>query len=322
MSMSELPHWFVLTLCVGLGLLFGSFLNVVIYRLPREESVSFPGSRCPACQTPIKPYDNIPVLSWLVLRGRARCCGASIPPRYPVVELLGGLLAWGVLEMRIFPFETELSVAHGLGLFAAYLALGLGLLAAAAIDLEHMFLPDPITLGGAVLGLATVPLRHGMDFPEAIGATVLGFVVVWFPFIWLYEKVRGFPGMGLGDAKLLALSGAWFGWFGVVFVLFAGALQGTLVAMTVLLTKGKLEEPEAVREERRAWQEAIEAAEGAEREALERELAADPIGHEPGEGLGQARLAFGPFLVLACLELLLFQEPLQTWLTQLLWVTE
>lgn len=320
--MSELPHWFVLTLCVGLGLLFGSFLNVVIYRLPREESVSFPGSRCPACQTPIKPYDNVPVLSWLVLRGRARCCGTPIPPRYPVVELLGGLIAWGVLEMRIFPFEAELSVAHGFGLFAAYLALGLGLLAAAAIDLEHMYLPDSITLGGAALGLATVPLRDGVGFVEAFGAAALGFVVVWFPFIWLYEKVRGFPGMGLGDAKLLALAGAWFGWFGVLFVLFAGALQGTLVAMTVLLTKGKLEEPEAVREERRAWQEAIEAAEGAEREALERELAADPIGREPGEGLGQARLAFGPFLVLACLELLLFQEPIQTLLTELLWVAE
>src|SRR5690606_10599734 len=135
----------VLSLCVGLGLLFGSFLNVVIYRLPRDESVAFPSSRCPACQTPIKPYDNIPVVSWLLLRGKARCCQAPIHPRYPIVELLGGLLAWGLLEMRIFPVETELSAAHGFALFGVYLLVGLGLLAAAAIDLEHMYLPDSIT---------------------------------------------------------------------------------------------------------------------------------------------------------------------------------
>jgi len=110
--------------------------------------------------------------------------------------------------------------------------------------------------------------------------------------------------------------------FGALFVLFGGALQGTLVALAVLLTKGRIEEPEAVREERRALQEAIAAAEGEERAALERELAEDPIGAEPGEGFGQARLAFGPFLVLACLELLLFQEPIQTILHELLWVVE
>lgn len=322
MWMSELPRWFVLTLGVGLGLLFGSFLNVVIYRLPREESVAYPSSRCPHCQTPIRPYDNVPVLSWLLLRGKARCCGAPIPVRYPLVELMGGLLAWGLLETRIFPVEGEVSAVLGLSLFAAYLALGLGLIAAAAIDLEHMYLPDPITLGGTALGLLTVPLRPEIDWAGALGGAALGFLGVWFPFIWLYTRLRGFPGMGLGDAKLLALAGAWFGWFGVLFVLFAGALQGTLVAIAVLLTKGRIEEPEAVQEERRAWREAIEAAEGAEREALERELAEDPIGTEPGEGLGQARLAFGPFLVLACLELLLFLEPLQTALTEFLWGVE
>ncbi len=322
MLMSELPRWFVLSLCVGLGLLFGSFLNVVIHRLPRDENIAFPGSRCPACDSPIKPYDNIPVVSWLLLRGKARCCRAPIHPRYPLVELCGGLLAWALLEMRIFPAETELSVVLGLSLFGVYFALGLGLIAAAAIDLEHMYLPDAITLGGAALGLLSVPLRPEITWTGALGGAALGFVMVWFPFIWLYAKVRGFPGMGLGDAKLLALAGAWFGPFGALFVLFGGALQGTLVAVAVLLTKGRIEEPEAVREERRALLEAIAAAEGEERAALERELAEDPIGTEPGEGFGQARLAFGPFLVLACLELLLFQEPIQTALHELLWVVE
>jgi leader peptidase (prepilin peptidase) / N-methyltransferase len=319
MLMSELPRWFVLSLCVGLGLLFGSFLNVVIHRLPREENIAFPASRCPGCGTPIRPYDNVPVLSWLLLRGKARCCGARISVRYPLVELLGGLLAWGLLEMRVFPQETELSVAAGFGLFAAYLALGLGLLAAAAIDLEHMYLPDSITLGGALLGLATVPLRPEVGWLDATGGALLGFLFVWLPFIWLYAKLRGFPGMGLGDAKLLALAGAWFGPFGTLFVLFGGALQGTLVALAVLITKGKLEEPEAVRQERRALLEAIEASEGAERQALERELALDPIGTEPAEGIGQARLAFGPFLVLGCIELLLFQEPIRAVAEEFLW---
>lgn len=322
MLMSELPPAFVLPLGVGLGLLFGSFLNVVIHRLPRDESVVFPSSRCPACGTAIRAYDNVPVLSWLLLRGKARCCKAPIHPRYPLIELLGGLLAWGILQTRIFPFEAELSVVHGLALFGAYLAVGLGLLAAAAIDWEHMYLPDSITLGGLALGLATVPLRVEVDWADALGGAVLGFLVVWLPFIWLYEKLRGFPGMGLGDAKLLALAGAWFGPFGVLFVLFGGALQGTLMALVVLLTQGKIEEPEAVREERRAMLEAIALAEGEERAALEAELAADPIGTEPEPGFRGARLAFGPFLVLACVELLLFYEPIRAAVEAFLWVSD
>ncbi len=312
----ELPPWFVLTLGIGLGLCFGSFLNVVIYRMPREMNLSRPGSACPACGAAIKPYDNIPVLSWVLLGGKARCCGVRISPRYPFVELIGGLFAWGILEMRIFPEATELGVVEGWGLFAVYLALALGLLAAAAIDLEHMYLPDEITLGGAVLGFLSVPLRGGgfdnfEAWVEAFSGAAVGFLVVYVPFIWLYERLRGFPGMGLGDAKLLLLAGAWFGVKGALFTLMAGAVQGTVVALIVFLTQGKIEEPEAVREEREAMRAAIDAAEGEERALLERELAADPIGMDPGEGLGKARIAFGPFLVLACLELLLFQEPIE-----------
>lgn len=112
--------------------------------------------------------------------------------------------------------------------------------------------------------------------------------------------------MGLGDAKLVMLAGAWFGWFGAVFALLGGAVQATAVTLTVLATRGKLEEPEAVKEERRALRAALESAEGEEREALERELAQDPLAEEPEPGLGGARLAFGPFIVLAILELMLF----------------
>jgi leader peptidase (prepilin peptidase)/N-methyltransferase len=320
MLFSELPEWFVLGICIGLGLAFGSFLNVVIYRLPRGENLSYPGSRCPACGQSIKWYDNIPVLGWALLGGKARCCKTKISARYPFVEMLGGALAWGIVETRIFPNSIELGVLEGFLLFAAYLALGLGLIAAAAIDLEHMYLPDQLTLGGAVLGLATVPLRAPLDWQESLVGAAIGFAIVYVPFIWLYEKLRGFPGMGLGDAKLLLLAGAWFGWQGALFTLLAGAVQGTFAALAVYLTRGKIEEPEAVREERAAMVAAIEAAEGEEKAALIEELAKDPIGHEPGEGLGQARLAFGPFLVLACLELLLFEEPIMQGLRELLWV--
>lgn len=320
MLFSEFPEWFVLAICVGLGLAFGSFLNVVIYRLPRGENLSHPGSRCPGCGTPIRWYDNIPVLGWLFLGGKSRCCKMKISVRYPLVELLGGGLAWGIAATRILPNATSLGGVEGFVLFAAYLALGLGLIAAAAIDLEHMYLPDPITLGGAVLGIVTVPLRPPFGFVEALVGGAVGFLIVFVPFIWLYEKLRGFPGMGLGDAKLLLLAGAWFGWQGALFALLAGAVQGTLVAIVVYLTRGKIEEPEAVRQERAAMLAAIEAAEGEEKAALMAELAEDPIGHEAGEGLGQARLAFGPFLVLGCIELLLFGEPIMQAIRELLWV--
>lgn len=118
--------------------------------------------------------------------------------------------------------------------------------------------------------------------------------------------------MGLGDAKLVMLAGAWFGWPGAVFVLFAGAVQGTLVAIAVFLARGKIDEPRAVQEEREAIMHALENADEDERRAILRELERDPIGHEPEPGLGKARIPFGPFLVLACLEFLLFGDLLQT----------
>jgi leader peptidase (prepilin peptidase) / N-methyltransferase len=133
---------------------------------------------------------------------------------------------------------------------------------------------------------------------------------VWFPFIWLHEKWRGYPGMGLGDAKLLALAGAWFGGPGVVFVLFGGATQGTLFAIATLLSGRRFQEPASVEDERRAFQAELEGAEGEERAELERLLALDPVLREPdGTTLG-ARIPFGPFLALALIELALFYEPI------------
>ena len=307
-TLADFPYWFLATTAVSLGLAFGSFLNVVIHRLPRGQSLVRPGSACPACGQPIRAWDNVPVLSWLVLRGRARCCRARISVRYPLVELLGGLLAWAVLQRVVLALPSSTSWWMALASFSIHLALGLGLIAAAFIDLEYMVLPDGITLGGTVLGIASVPLRPDLGLFESLVGAALGFVMIWLPFDLLYRVVRGRTGMGLGDAKLAMLAGAWFGWPGALFALLAGAVQGTAVTLAVLLVRGRIEEPGAVQREREELQRQIEQSEGAQRAALEQELERDPLGTAPEPGLAAARLAFGPFLILATLEFMLFGE--------------
>jgi leader peptidase (prepilin peptidase)/N-methyltransferase len=309
-TLSELPYWFVAGLAIALGLVWGSFLNVVIHRVPREQSLVRPGSSCPRCGAAIRIYDNVPVLGWLALRGKARCCGARISPRYPLVELSGGLVAWAVVETRIMTLPGETEAWRALVLLVLYGGLALSLIAAAFIDLEHMLLPDSITLGGTVVGIVSAPLRPDVGLLDALIGGAVGFAIVWLPFIVLYALVRGYPGMGLGDAKLTLLAGVWFGWPGALFVLLAGAVQGTLVAIAVYLAQGKIEEPEAVRLEREEILAEIEAAEGEERRLLEEELAKDPIGRAPESGLGKARLPFGPFLALGAIEFLLFGRPI------------
>ncbi|MBK7585591.1 MAG: prepilin peptidase [Myxococcales bacterium] len=306
-TLADLPPWFIVGTVVALGLAFGSFLNVVIYRLPRGQNLAHPPSRCPACGKSIRAFDNIPVFGWLLLLGKARCCGARISPRYPLVEALGGLAAWAVFEVRVAPLPPDTVWWRALFLFLPYFALALGLIAAAFIDLEHMILPDEITLGGTLLGVLSVPLRHELTWVESITGAAIGFVMIWLPFDVLYRKLRGRAGMGLGDAKLTMLAGAWFGWQGAVFALLAGAVQGTIAAIVVFVAQGKIEEPDAVKREREELMQAITEAETEEERAeLEAELELDPIGHEAEPGLGQSRLAFGPFLVLATLEFMLF----------------
>jgi leader peptidase (prepilin peptidase) / N-methyltransferase len=303
---------------VSFGLAFGSFLNVVIYRLPRGESVAFPASHCTTCGTPIRVVDNLPVLGWLMLRGRARCCKSPISPRYPLVELLGGLLGGALIQVAVLTLPPDTPLWQGLLLFAAELALGLSLIAAAFIDLSHMYLPDSLTLGGAALGLLSVPLRPGASFPDSLLGAAVGFLVVWVPFDLLHRLLRGKTGMGLGDAKLVMLAGAWFGWQGALFTLLAGAVQATLAVSVIYVLHGRIDEPEAVKLERAELERELAQASAEERAELERELALDPLAREPEEGFGKARIAFGPFLVLAALELLVFgafiREELWGWM--------
>jgi leader peptidase (prepilin peptidase)/N-methyltransferase len=307
MTLAEFPEGLALGLAIVLGLLFGSFTNVVIHRLPLGQNVAFPASHCPACGAPIKAYDNIPLFSFLALGARARCCKAKISWRYFLVELLGGLWAAAVMRVVVLDLPGDTGLGKAALLFAIYLALGLLLIAAIFIDLDHMILPDTLTLGGALLGIASAGLRD-IDLLTALIGAATGFLIIWLPFIELYRRVRGFPGMGLGDAKLLMLTGAWFGWQGAVLVLLAASLQGTLIALPVLLVRGRIEEPAVVQQERAEAQALLAELEGAERDALAAEIAKDPLLAEPSQGFGRARLAFGPFLALSTLEFLFFGD--------------
>jgi leader peptidase (prepilin peptidase)/N-methyltransferase len=173
-----------------------------------------------------------------------------------------------------------------------------------------MLLPDEITIGGTLLALATVPIRS-MDWSSAFIGAAVGFLVVWVPLDRLYRWIRGVPGMGLGDAKLLMLAGAWLGWPGALFTLSAGAVQGTVFALAIYVARGKIDEPEEVRREREQARREIERLHGEERRLAEAERALDPLANEPESGLGKARLAFGPFLAVGAIEYLFFGQ----WIT-------
>ncbi len=311
MTLSDLPTWFVRTFAVAFGLIWGSFANVVICRLPRGMSVAHPPSHCPACGNAIAPFDNIPVVSFLLLRGRARCCRTRLSFRYPLVELIGGALSLAIVEVVIFQLAGSTPLGRAVALYLIDFALALALVSAAFIDAETMILPDSITLGGTALAIATCTLR-GLPMIESLFGAAISFFIVWFPFIFAYRRIRGFPGMGLGDAKLMALVGGWFGYRGALFVLFAGAIQGTLFALVTFLLRGRIDEPEAVLKERAEMQAAADAGDEEARQLL----VEDPIGREPEPGLRSARIAFGPCLILGAIEYLLgapFIDRLLSW---------
>ena len=247
------------------GLVIGSFLNVVVYRLPRGESLAWPGSRCPRCETPIAFYDNVPVLSWLALRGRCRHCRAPIAWRYPALELLTGALFLGLALRYGFSLETLLWMA-----FAA------ALVAAAAIDFEHQIIPDEISLGGLAAGLVAVPglaALSGGSFVAALGQSALGALLgggalwsVGFAHARLsvalgrrFEHWPGdgealprpgsldywvwFPGLGFGDVKLLAMIGAFVGPLGLVQTILAASVAGLALGLGWLAVQRRFDAP-------------------------------------------------------------------------------
>jgi leader peptidase (prepilin peptidase)/N-methyltransferase len=208
---------FLLVVIAALGLVIGSFLNVVIGRLPRGESVVFPGSHCPTCGKPIAWYDNLPVISYILLGGRCRACRTPISIRYPLVEMLTAVLF----------VVTAFFFVHDLGLMAVRLAFTAALIALFGTDLETQRLPNVITLPGIAVGLAaSVWLPPGV-LSSVVGAALGAGVLLVVRAGW--KAATGVEGMGLGDVKMLAMIGAILGWRQVWAVLFLASLAGAVV---------------------------------------------------------------------------------------------
>jgi leader peptidase (prepilin peptidase)/N-methyltransferase len=208
------------------GLALGSFLNVVITRLPRGESMWVGRSRCPHCRRPLSWYDNIPLLSYVWLRGRCRACGAAIPWRYPLVELTGGLMAlalWHTFSDRL--------------LLLAYGPFCLALVALAAIDLEHRLLPDAITFPGIILGLLLSLVLPSLSPVAAAAGTGVG-AALFFGIGRVYERLAGRRGLGGGDIKLMAMIGAFLGVWALPLVILISAGLGTLAGLIRVLAQG------------------------------------------------------------------------------------
>lgn len=228
-----LPEPLASAFVVAFGLVIGSFLNVCIYRLPLGESVVHPRSRCPRCQALIVWYQNIPVLSWIALRGRCGRCGASISARYPLVEALSAAAVFALWKLygpaAAFPIAT---------------AFALAMLVLFFTDLDHQLLPDAVTLSGTAVGLASAwfnPFLQGQGWERiwhsAAGAA-LGSGLLWTVGA-VYGKLRGVEAMGLGDVKMMAMVGAFAGPAGVLFTIFAASMVGAVVGLALIPISGR-----------------------------------------------------------------------------------
>lgn len=209
------------------GLSVGSFLNVVIYRMPRDMSIVYPPSTCPACKNRIRWYDNIPVISFLLLRGKCRFCGSKISIKYPLVELLTGISAMFVYIK--FGFDLE---------FLFYFYFVASMIALSIIDLEFKIIPDQINFGGLFVGLvfAAVNSIKAQSLEPLVSAVAGAAAGAGFLYLvaFLYLKYRGIEGLGMGDVKLMAFIGAYTGWFGALFTIFFGSLTGVIVGVAVI----------------------------------------------------------------------------------------
>ncbi len=319
-TLAEMPLWFVRTFALLWGAAWGSFANVVIYRWPRELSLSHPPSRCPHCETPIRFYDNVPVLGWLWLRGKCRACKAPISPRYPFVEALYAVAALVVAE-RLLRGETSPALSVGLALFLTRFAFAWGLLTVAFIDMETFLIPDFISLGGTALGLTASALIPGGDWQSSVKGALLGSVpLLAINLFWTRVLRRTAKGqedaVGQGDAKLMAMVGAFLGPAGVAFTFVAGGLQGVVATLVSRATGWQLGPDPSLLEEDDA-----EDAEGTGEKANEKAGGdkADEKSDEKSAGekeetpLGLTTIPFGPFLSLGAIEYLLGGDALIPW---------
>jgi leader peptidase (prepilin peptidase)/N-methyltransferase len=220
------PHvWIVAAI---LGAMVGSFLNVCIYRLPAGESIVTPRSRCPSCASPIAWYDNVPVLSWLLLRGQCRRCRARISIQYPLVELATALL-WLAAATR---YGASLEAVRS----AIFLTTLLGI---ALIDARHYIIPDHLSLGGMVLGLVLAAPPGGFRLLSAVMGAAVGYVLFWAIAVG-GEKLLRKPALGMGDVHMMAMVGAFLGIPGALLTILLGSLLGLVIGVPLSWWRGKL----------------------------------------------------------------------------------
>ncbi|HEX8493172.1 MAG TPA: prepilin peptidase [Pyrinomonadaceae bacterium] len=239
----------------ALGAIIGSFLNVVIHRVPRDESIVFPNSRCPSCGSAIHPLDNLPLISYLILRGRCRHCQAHISMRYPAVELLTAMLYTAVFVCHVY-LRGDLTL-----LLFFDLVFVTALVALVFIDAEHMLLPNVITYPGiafAIIARLVVPYVAGPQAFDDLSALMTGLFAGWPMWAaslgsaalgalagggslwlmgWLWERLRGVEAMGLGDVKMMFMVGAYLGWRLTIVTIFLAVLSGSLAGILLMLRR-------------------------------------------------------------------------------------
>jgi leader peptidase (prepilin peptidase) / N-methyltransferase len=226
--MTGIPEYWLWIYAAFAGAAIGSFLNVCVYRWPAEQSVLRPRSRCPSCETPIQWYDNVPVFSYLFLRGRCRNCGASISAQYPAVEIVCALIWLGTAVRFGFSIETLRS--------ATFLTLLLGI---ALTDAREMVIPDQFTLVGGAFGLLTAALPGGFSFLQALIGAVLGYVLMWAVKLG-GEKALKKPALGVGDIHMMAMVGAFLGPTGCLLTIFLGSFLGLVIGVPVTAIRGQM----------------------------------------------------------------------------------
>ena len=212
--------WLAVLLGV-LGLVVGSFLNVCIYRLPRRESINWPGSHCTTCNRALSWYENVPIASWLVLRGRCRTCGEPVSVMYPLVELITGIL-----------FVSGYWIYGWTPMLAVRLAFACAMVVLFAIDLRHHLLPNVITLPGIVAGFLL-----SLFLPPGWQASLIGLIAgggVLFAIAEGYYRLRGIEGLGMGDVKMLAMIGAFLGWKLMLVTLILASFAGSVIGVGII----------------------------------------------------------------------------------------
>ena len=323
--MNALPLWLMKATALIVGACFGSFANVVIHRVPRGLSIVRPGSACPGCGHMIGWYENIPILSWIFLRGRCSGCHMPISVRYPMVELMVAIMSLASLFLALSTGDgLQASPGEIAALWFFPFSLTFLLVCIIFIDLEHWIIPHVLTIIGIVLGIGRSLLLGdvvGVAWHESlIGAAAGALPIVLI--IEVYFRLTGREGMGYGDVMLMAMAGAWFGYIALPFILLAASLQGLIGAIPMLASRNRpvppwqnQNPPTDQAADKPAETDMAETAETADRDETKSvDETAETSTRPPAAAapVRQMAIPFGPFIALAVFEWLFFQDLILT----------